>query len=327
MSESSPRNPNPRFDCLCAGIVVADSVCHPIAQMPPPGGLTRTDHVELTIGGCAANIAVDMAKLGLKIGLSGRVGADLFGREIRDRLATAGVDVQKLESSTTAPTSSTFVLNVAGEDRRFIHCVGSNAEYTGDEVTDETIGQTRIIYVGGFCLLESLTPDRVARMLHTARQQGVITFLNVVISETTDTMAWLIPVLPYADYFFCNDDEARKITGQTDPVRQAEALRTLGTQTAVVTLGERGAILIDSTLRLRAGVYPVIPVDGTGTGDAFAAGFLYGVLSGQNRPRCLRLGTAMGASCVRSMGATTGVFNAVELTEFVRTNPLAIESF
>lgn len=315
------------YDCLCTGIIVADMVCHPIPKMPPPGGLTRTDSVEFSIGGCSANVSVDLAKLGIRCNLSGRVGDDLFGREVARRLQQSGVDISPLEISRTTPTSSTFVLNVAGEDRRFIHCVGANGEYDGMQIDESAIRQSKMLFVGGFCLMDSMTPERCIRLFRMAREAGVHTVLNIVLSEMTDTMAWLNPVLPWTDFFFLNNDEARRITHQTDAIKQAEALRELGAKTAIVTQGERGSILIGPTDRLRAGVYPVEPIDATGTGDAFSAGFLYGLLKGEPTARCLQLGTAMGASCVRSMGATTGVFNAQQLADFVGSNPLSIGAF
>ena len=97
------------LDCLCAGIVVADSVCQPLAKMPPPGTLARTERVEFTIGGCAANVAVDMAKLGLSVGVSGRVGDDVFGREVRDRLVAASVECSELVLSQTSPDRKSVV--------------------------------------------------------------------------------------------------------------------------------------------------------------------------------------------------------------------------
>ncbi|MFO1044479.1 MAG: carbohydrate kinase family protein [Planctomycetaceae bacterium] len=133
------------LDCLCAGIIVADSVCQPIARIPPPGTLARTRRVEFTIGGCAANVAVDMARLGLAVGISGRVGDDVFGREVRDRLVASSVDCTGLVLSQTAPSSTTFVLNVRGEDRRFIHCVGANAEYDGMQLSEQEIGSSGIV--------------------------------------------------------------------------------------------------------------------------------------------------------------------------------------
>ena len=314
------------LDCLCTGIVVADSVCRPIAAMPPAGGLIKTDRIEFSIGGCSANVAVDLARLGLNVGLSGRVGDDLFGREIRTRLNQSGVSTDGLEVSPTAPTSSTFVLNVAGEDRRFIHCVGANAEYDGGCLDQHAISSARSIFLGGFGLMESLTPDRAIRLFRMARAANIPTALNIVVPQKTELSEWIHPILPWTDYFFCNNDEAGQITQQTDPVRQAEQLQSAGARNAIVTHGERGAIMVGSTGRLKSAVYPVQPIDGTGTGDAFAAGFLLGVLKSVSLADCLKWGTAMGASCVQSIGATTGVFNAAELRDFVEANELQIES-
>lgn len=316
------------LDCLCAGIVVGDSVCRPIATMPPAGALAITDHVEFTIGGCAANVAVDLSKLGLRIGISGRMGEDVFGREVRDRLLAASVDCSGLVLSRTAPSSTTFVLNVRGEDRRFIHCVGANAEYDGTQVTESDIASSRVLYVGGFGLLQALSPDKVNRMFRIARAAGVTTVLDVVLPDQGQLLPWIEEVLPWTDYFFPNQDEAAKLlSGVIEPELQGQRFRKMGAKTVVITCGSQGAVLISELQRLKSGVYPVEPVDATGTGDAFVSGFVFGLLQDASPAHCLQLGTAMGASCVRSMGATTGVFNAAELREFVGRHPLKIETW
>lgn len=317
-----------RLDCLCAGIVVGDSVCQPISRMPPPGGLATTDRVEFTIGGCAANVAVDLSKLGLRIGVSGRMGDDVFGREVRDRLMSASVDCAGLVLSQTAPSSTTFVLNVRGEDRRFIHCVGANAEYDGTQVSAADIASARVLYVGGFGLLQALTPDKVIRMFRLAREAGVITVLDVVLPDHGELLSWIEAVLPWTDYFFPNNDEAEKLLGgEANPCVQVQMFRDMGAQSVVITCGSQGAILASSTQRLKSGIYRVEPVDATGTGDAFVAGYVFGLLGNAPADQCLRLGTAMGASCVQSMGATTGVFNAQELLGFLETQTLNIETW
>lgn len=314
------------LDCLCAGIVVADSVCQPLAKMPPPGTLARTERVEFTIGGCAANVAVDMAKLGLTVGVSGRVGDDVFGREVRDRLVASSVDCSGLVLSPTAPTSSTFVLNVRGEDRRFIHCVGANAEYDGRQVTAEMIRAAKVLYVGGFGLLEALTPECVVRMFRLAREANVATILDVVLPETGNLASWIEAVAPWTDYFFPNNDEAERLCGEVDPARQARHFRDLGVRDVVITCGSRGSLLLGPSGQFESDVYPVEAVDATGTGDAFVSGFVFGLLRGADTAECLRLGTAMGASCVRFMGATTAVFTASELQAFVETHPLPVRT-
>ena len=317
------------LDCLCAGIIVADSVCQPIPRMPLPGSLARTERVEFTIGGCAANVAVDMVRLGLRVGVSGRVGNDVFGREVRDRLLASSVDCAGLVLSETAPTSSTFVLNVKGEDRRFIHCVGANAEYDGRQLTAAEIAAAKVLYVGGFGLLEAMTPERVVRMFRLAREAGVTTILDVVLPDSGDhLLQWIQEVLPWTDYFFPNNDESTQLLGgETDPRRQAERFREFGAQTVVITCGSQGSLFVSPMLRLKSGVYSVEAVDATGTGDAFVSGFVLGLLTNAIPETCLQFGTAMGASCVRCMGATTGVFNADQLRQFVQSQALTVEAW
>jgi sugar/nucleoside kinase (ribokinase family) len=100
----------------------------------------------------------------------------------------------------------------------------------------------------------------------------------------------------------------------------------MGAKTVVITCGGDGAVLASPTHNLQSGVYPVTPIDATGTGDAFLSGFVYGLLENASPQKCLEYGTAMGASCVRSMGATTGVFSAPELNAYVKQSPLTVRS-
>lgn len=313
------------LDCLCAGIIVADYICRPIAAWPPPGQLVLTDNLEFAIGGCAANVAVDLRKLNLNVGLSGGVGNDGFGNLIADMLGRTGVDCSRLSRSKTLPTSGTMIVNVQGEDRRFIHCVGANAEYDAAAITAEVLRQTKVLYIGGYCLMQALTPDRVARLFAEARKLGVITALDVVLPERGDFWSQLTPVLPFTDFFFPNNDEAARITGKHDPREQAAKFVGAGCKSAVVTCGGAGTILKTAAGCWKIGVHPVEAVDPTGTGDAFVAGFLYGQIHGHSPQRSLEYGAAMGASCVRSLGATTGVFNTEELEAYVAAHPLAAE--
>lgn len=316
-----------RFDCLCAGIVVADHVCDPIDHVPKSGELVLTDRMDLTTGGCAANVAIDLARLGMRTGVWGVVGRDVFGQSIRETLEQADVDCSHLTESDTRETSGTLVINTQGEDRRFIHSKGANAEFTAEDVSPEFISAARILYLGGFCLNPELSAENVARLFQAARNAGVTTVLDVVVPDAADYRASVEAVLPWTDLFLPNEDEARSITGITDPAEQAEAFASAGAKTVVVTCGTGGAILRSAEHRLRARAYPVEFKDGTGSGDAFAAGYLYGTLQGKDPQTCLRYGSALGASCVRAAGATTGVFDAKELAEYVDSQPLSIERF
>jgi sugar/nucleoside kinase (ribokinase family) len=312
-------------DVLCAGIVVADHVCTPVSHLPAAGELVLAERILLTIGGCAANVAVDLARLGVAAAVVGRVGGDVFGRVVADLLRDAGVDVTALQVTPGADTSQTLIVNVAGQDRRFIHTFGANAEFRPADVPAERLARCRVLYVGGYLVMPRVGTDELAAVFAAARRAGARTVLDVVTPGPGEYLPRLAPLLPHVDVFLPNNHEAELISGERDPLRQAECFRRLGAGTAVITCGGEGTVLVGEGLRLRAGVYPVPFVDGTGGGDAFAAGYIDGLLRGLGPEDCLRVASALGASCVRAVGTTTSVFTRAECDEFVRAHTLSIE--
>src|SRR5947208_2988292 len=121
-------------EVLCGGIVVADHVCTPISHVPAAGELVMADKMLLSIGGCAANAAVDLTKMGVRSAVVGRVGGDAFGRLVADLLRESGVDVSCLKVSPDNDTSQTLIVNVKEQDRRFIHTFGANADFTAADL-------------------------------------------------------------------------------------------------------------------------------------------------------------------------------------------------
>jgi sugar/nucleoside kinase (ribokinase family) len=315
---------NERADVVCAGIIVADHVSTPIPHVPAAGEVVMAERLLLTIGGCAANAAVDLAKMGVRAAVAGRVGGDVFGRVVADLLREHGVDVSAVTVSPASDTSQTLIVNVAGEDRRFIHAFGANAEFSAADIPAERVADCRVFYLGGYLLMPNLRAEALAEFFATARRAGVKTVLDVVTPGPGDYLPRLAPLLPHVDVFLPNNHEAELITGEREPVRQAEFFRGLGAGTAVITLGAEGAVLVGPDARLRAGVYRVPFVDPSGGGDAFDAGYIYGLLHEQGPEECLRIASALGASCVRAIGTTPGVFTRSECEAFLRDNRLPI---
>ena len=312
-------------EVLCAGIVVADHVCTPISHLPGAGELVMADRLILTIGGCAANAAVDLVKMGVRAAVVGRVGGDALGRVVADMLREHGVDVSSLNVSSQADTSQTLIVNVVGEDRRFIHTFGANAEFRAADIPPERVARCRVLYVGGYLLMPELRGEELAPVFAAARKAGAKTVLDVGVPCPADYLPRLEPLLPHVDVFTPNEDEAEQITGESDPVKQAEVFRRLGARAVAITMGGDGAVLVTEGVRLRADVYPVEFVDGSGGGDAFDAGYIYGLLHGLDAEGCLRIASALGASCVRAIGTTPGVFTRAECEEFMRRIDLRIE--
>lgn len=310
---------------VSAGVVVADHLCTPIHRLPAAGELMMADELVLNIGGCASNAAVGLAKLGIRAAVCGKVGSDVFGRFVAETLEARGVDCRALTIDPERATSQTLIINVKGQDRRFIHCFGANRSLSAADLDAALNTSTRILYLGGFLILPGLDADALAERFARARKRGILTVLDVATPGPGDYLRYLRPVLPHTDVFLPNTDEATLILNETDPIRQAEVFRDLGAGRVVVTRGELGAVALSESLRVRLGTFPVPFVDGSGGGDAFDAGYIAGLLDGRDELGCLTLASAIGASCVRAVGTTAGVFNRDEADAFLASHSLPVE--
>jgi sugar/nucleoside kinase (ribokinase family) len=311
---------------VCAGLVVADHLCPPIDRLPGPGGLVTVPELVLNIGGGAANTAVDLARLGVTAAVCARVGDDIFGRFATETLKASHVDTGALLVDRELPTSQTLVVNVRGEDRRFIHCVGANSSFVSADLDAVLALAPRVLHIGYFLILPRLDAAGLADRFARARKAGTLTLLDVATPGPGRYLEPLKAVLPHTDVFVPNADEAALILSETDPVRQAIAFHEMGAERVVITRGEHGVVSISNSHKVKVGTYPISFVDGSGGGDAFNAGYIVGLLEGRPELECLKLASAVGASCVRAVGTTAGVFNRAEAEEFVARHPLTIES-
>ena len=321
---------------LSAGILVVDHLCDPIARLPRAGELVLCDRLPLAVGGCAANVAVDLTRVGVRVGVVGCVGRDPFGQFLIDRLAADGIETSGIRMLDDVATSGTLIINVTSEDRRFIHSAGANAVIQASDIPIERVRQAKVFYVGGYLLMPALECPRHAPrdesrpslvdLFRQARAAGVTTVLDVVVPGPGDHWPKLEALLAETDVFLPNEDEAAIITGLTDPLAQANRFRDAGAGTVVITQGARGTLLVNKDLRIGAGAYPTQFIGGTGAGDAFDAGYIAGLLAGADPIGCLKWGAALGASCVRSIGASESVFNREEARAFMQQYELRIET-
>ncbi len=293
---------------VCAGVVVADVFVPPLARLPEPGELVATDDFVVETGGCAANAAIALARLGVRPAVVAKVGDDLFGEFVRGELDAAGVDVAGIGQAPGFGTSTTVIVPVSGEDRRYIHMFGANAALCAADLAPAIAAAPGVLYVGGFLVLPALRQDELAVQLRAARGAGARVVFDVVApSGRALSLDDVAGVLPDVDYFVPNDDEAAALTGESDPRRQAERLLELGAGTVIVTMGERGLIAVsrDETIELPA---PHVDfVEPSGAGDAFAAGLVYGLLQGWALGRCLEFASVIGASACTRLGCTAGL--------------------
>ena len=101
--------------------------------------------------------------------------------------------------------------------------------------------------------------------------------------------------------------------------------KSMGVKTSIITLGNQGTILLNDHGCYKAEIFKTNYHDGSGSGDAFTAGYISGILENKSDIECLEIGSALGASCVRAQGTTEGVFQKEECAQFLAENKLTIK--
>jgi sugar/nucleoside kinase (ribokinase family) len=267
---------------------------------------------------------MDLARLGVRATVCGKVGDDILGRFVSETLRNSGAETTGLVIDPTRSTSQTLIVNVRGQDRRFVHCFGANAGFSSQDLAAALEPTPKVVYLGGYLLLPALAPQGVAACLRRAREQGARIVLDVAVPGPGEYRPRIEAVLPFCDVFLPNADEAALILGLRDPVAAARTFHEMGARRVVITDGAAGAVCWSDTLRARLGVYPIEYVDGSGSGDAFDAGYIAGLLDGLDELGCLKLATAIGASCVRAVGTTAGIFTRDEADRFIAQHELRV---
>lgn len=305
-------------DVACLGILTADLLGRPIDALPPRGRLGLVDDITLNIGGCASNTGIDLVRLGIPAAVLGKVGEDGLGEFIANTLTREGVDVRGLVRDAAVHTSASMVLVDSEGERTFLHHLGGNARYLADDVQWSVVEGARILHVAGALVMPGLDGAPMAGVLAEAKRRGMITSLDTVWDATGKWMSTIAPCLPQADYFLPSLSEAQEIAGCKEPTEVAKALRNAGVGTVGLKLGQDGCLVSGPSGDVRLPAYHVDAVDGTGSGDAWDAGFLVGILQGWDTERTARFANACGAMCVMGLGATAGIRSMKETEAFLR---------
>jgi sugar/nucleoside kinase (ribokinase family) len=292
-------------DVVCLGILVADVVARPIDRTPAPGTLALVDSIVLRGGGCALNTSSALARLGLQAAAIGKVGTDPFGNFVISLLRERGVDDSGVIRDPEVPTSASVALVDSAGERTFLHNPGANDALRPDEIGEEALAG-RALHIAGALVLAGLDGEPTARILAEARRRGLHTSLDTVF-DASGRWERVLPALPHCDLVTPGRAEAEAITGDSEPGRAARRLRELGAGTAAVTLGPDGCHVAAADFDGLVPAVPVDAVDGTGAGDAFVAGFLYGRLAGWDTETCARFANAAGALATTAVGAFEGV--------------------
>jgi sugar/nucleoside kinase (ribokinase family) len=178
-------------DVGCAGVIVADTICGPIDRLPHSGELLSVGTIPDKIGGCATNVAIDLAKQSVSVDICGCIGNDSAGEVVMQSIRANGAGCDEIRRLDTHPTSRTVIVLVKGEDRRFLHNFGANAAFEVGHIRREWIDTLKVFYLGGLCALPGIRTDELIELLKYCRQRGVTSVVDVVVPQSCSGMTEL----------------------------------------------------------------------------------------------------------------------------------------
>ncbi len=305
---------------LCVGILVADLIGRPIEDFPEKGKLLLVKEMSLHVGGCAHNTGVDLHKLGEDVQIVGKVGRDGLGEFIINSLRKKGLDASGIKFTDQANTSATMVLLDSSGERTFLHYPGANCTLRSQDVSDEVLAASQLVHIAGSFLMPGFDGEETALLLKRAKALGKTTSLDTAWDDTGSWFSLLGPVLPHLDILISNQDEASRISGKEELPEIGEFFLRFGVQVVAIKMGPRGSFIVTPQEKVLVPPFVVKAVDGTGAGDAFAAGFIFGYLRDWDWYQVGRFANACGAMCVQQMGATEGVGSFEKVAEFMKAH-------
>ncbi|MFQ5593682.1 MAG: carbohydrate kinase family protein [Anaerolineae bacterium] len=308
----------PSPDVVVVGDINVDILAR-VDHYPSPGGHALAEELRMESGGSAANTAAALGHLGLDVVMLGRIGDDPLAEWALRGLRSSAVDVSHVRRDAEATTGVMFVTVTPDGERTMFGGRGANRRLSPDDIDATAIEQARWLHLSGYALLSESGQAAVRRAVEVARQAGVPISLDAGMGPAT--LAWraaVVEVAAVSDLFLPNQAEVELLTGKQTPARAARWLQARGVRTMVVKLGAKGCHVSDGSEEWTTPGFKIDPVDSTGAGDAFDAGFIAGRLAGLSLRASALLANALGALTTTVVGAGGALSGPARVLQFVK---------
>jgi len=309
-------------DILVVGSLNADLVAR-VPRFPQPGETISGDDLHIIPGGKGANQAVAAARLGARVSMLGRVGKDNFGDFLLNNLKSNNVD-SKLVQRDDASTGTAIIAVDPNGQNIIVLSAGANGKVSSADVDHASFPS------GGLLLLQLEIPTpAVLRAAQRASENGLRVILNPAPAQS-------IPdeLIALTDFIIPNETELSLLTDMeiTDIESAEKAARVLlerGAQNVIVTLGNKGALIIDKDMspsrasrdhgdaRKHVDTYQVNVVDTTAAGDAFIGGFTVALLQDKSIENATKYGCVCGALATTKFGAQPSLPAKTDVENFL----------
>jgi sugar/nucleoside kinase (ribokinase family) len=283
-----------------------------IAKIPgKKGGMVPVDYwifrslleesgapVNLSIGGSSANTIKGLAHLGHQTAFVGKIGQDPAGEIFKKSLKE--LNITSLLLPANSPTGQLVCFVTPDGERSFRNFLGASQELQASDLTSTMFQNVKLVHIEGYTLLNHPLTEKAMQLAKEAN--ALVSFDLSSFEITEDYRPEIIHLIThYVDILFANIDETKTLT-HLPPEKGCDVLKDM-CNIAVVMMGINGCWVGQDQSKIWCPAYPVHPIDTTGAGDLFAAGFLHGFLTGKSLPTCAHYGALTAAAVVKVYGA------------------------
>ena len=262
-----------------------------------------TAKLSMQCGGSAANSMIAIAQSGGNGIFAGKVADDANGDFYIKDLRANGLVYEVKPAAGGEPTGTSIILTTPDTERTMCTHLGISVNLSPADITPESVGKCKICYIEGYLWSGPDTKASAIKTMDCAREAG--TKVSFTFSDSFLVHAFADEFRPMVkekcDIIFCNADEARSFTGESDLDTAAVELGKLVEQ-AFITDGKHGAIVVEKGQMERVEGFSVKAIDTVGAGDAFAGGVLYGLTNGYTACQSARWGNYLASEVVKVRG-------------------------
>ena len=253
-------------------------------------------NIKIQGGGSATNAAVWASTQNLEVGLVARIGDDQTGKIILEELNRPNLNLNLVKTNGVSSGSCAILIDATGE-RTMFPDPGANIFLTSNDVPKEWFEQAEIIHISAYSLLRKNTKNAIGEIIKIAKENGLKTSVDVASSQPlidNDGFNALNDLAPW-DYLFANKDEA-EVLGDITKIKSL-------CKNLILKQGSKESLWIKEDFEIKDIPEKVQIVDLIGAGDAFAAGFLVGVINKETPQNTLKHANQLGAKAVGICGA------------------------
>lgn len=262
--------------------------------------LQSTQHLKKikASGGSAANTIHGLASLGIETGFIGKTGKDSLGNFFQQDLITNKIEPKLFTGKNESGRAIALVS--PDSERTFATYLGAAVELDANDLHEDLFNNYHYFHIEGYLVQNH---ELLEKALKLAKNKKLIVSIDLAsFNVVEDNLEFLkTMVKKYVDIVFANEEEAKSFTRQ-EPM---EALNIIAQvcDIAVVKIGKNGSLIKKNNQFAKVGIINANPIDTTGAGDLYAAGFLFGHIKKLSLEKCGEIGSLLSGKVIEEMGA------------------------